>query len=164
VRASSRTRCATAGHKTVSGTKEIIMSVSKASAEWNGSLKKGQGNMKPEHAPAIPFSLGTRFEGVSGSNPEELIGAALAGCFSMALSGSLAKEKLEAEKIDTTAEVTLEADEVGFQISKIELTTRVKLSGVDEVKFEHIARATKESCPVSKALLGVTITLDAKLV
>lgn len=140
------------------------MSVSKASAEWSGSLKKGEGSMKPEHAPAIKFSLGTRFEGVAGSNPEELIGAALAGCFSMALSGSLAKEKLEPTKIETTAEVTLAPDEVGFAITKIDLKTRVSVKDLDQVKFEHIARATKESCPVSKALLGVTVTLDAQLV
>jgi len=140
------------------------MSVSKASAEWTGSLKKGTGSMKPDHAPAIQFSLGTRFEGVAGSNPEELIGAALSGCFSMALAGSLAKEKLEATKIETTAEVTLGPDEVGFAITKIDLKTRVSVKDIDQVKFEHIARATKESCPVSKALLGVTITLDAQLV
>ncbi|MDB4976342.1 MAG: Peroxiredoxin OsmC [Myxococcaceae bacterium] len=140
------------------------MSVSKASAEWNGSLKKGTGSMTPAHAPAIAFSLGTRFEGQQGSNPEELIGAALSGCFSMALAGALGKEGLEPTKIETTASVTLDKDEVGFAITKIELTTRVAVPGVDQVKFEHIARATKESCPVSKALLGTTITVDAQLV
>jgi osmotically inducible protein OsmC len=140
------------------------MSVSKASAEWNGSLKQGQGNMKPAHAPAIPFSLGTRFEGQAGSNPEELIGAALSGCYSMALAGALSKEGLEPSKIETSANVTLDKDDVGFAISKIELTTRVTLPNADAIKFEHIARSTKESCPVSKALLGTTITVDAKLV
>lgn len=140
------------------------MSISKASAEWTGNLKKGQGSMKPEHAAAVPFSLGTRFEGQAGSNPEEMIGAALAGCFSMALAASLGKEGLEPQKVDTRAQVTLVADEVGFQISKIELFTKVSVSGIDAVKFDHIARSTKESCPVSKALLGTTITLDAQLV
>jgi osmotically inducible protein OsmC len=140
------------------------MSVSKASAEWNGSLKKGTGNMKPAHAEAIPFSLGTRFEGQPGSNPEEMIGAALAGCYSMALAGALGKEGMEPSKIETTAAVTLDKDEVGFAITKIELTTRVTLPNADAVKFEHIARSTKESCPVSKALLGTTITVDAQLV
>lgn len=140
------------------------MSISKASAEWNGSLKRGQGSMKPDHGQAVPFSLGTRFEGVQGSNPEELIGAALAGCFSMALAASLGKEGVEPQKIETTAEVTLIPDEVGFAISKIELKTRVQVSGIDPVKFEHVARSTKESCPVSKALLGTSITLDAQLV
>jgi lipoyl-dependent peroxiredoxin len=140
------------------------MSVSKASAEWNGSLKKGQGNMKPDHAPAIPFSLATRFEGQAGSNPEELIGAALSGCYSMALAGALAKEGLEPSKIETSANVTLDKDDVGFAITKIELTTRVTAPNADPIKFEHIARSTKESCPVSKALLGTTITVDAELV
>ncbi|MDB4986242.1 MAG: Peroxiredoxin OsmC [Myxococcaceae bacterium] len=140
------------------------MSVSKASAEWNGSLKKGQGSMKADHAPAIPFSLGTRFEGQPGSNPEELIGAALSGCYSMALAGALSKEGMEPSKIATTANVTLDKDDVGFAITKIELTTRVTLPNADATKFEYIARATKESCPVSKALLGTTITVDAQLV
>jgi osmotically inducible protein OsmC len=139
------------------------MSVSNASAEWNGNLKKGTGTMTPAHAPGIKFSLGTRFEGEQGSNPEELVGAALAGCYSMALAGALGKEGLEPQKIETKAAVTLAKDEVGFQISKIELITRVTLPGADAAKFEFIARSTKESCPVSKALLGVTITLDAAL-
>lgn len=140
------------------------MSISKASAEWTGNLKKGQGSMKPEHGAAVPFSLGTRFEGQQGSNPEEMVGAALAGCFSMALAASLTKEGLEPQKIDTRAQVTLVADEVGFQISKIELFTKVSVAGIDPVKFDHIARSTKESCPVSKALIGTTVTLDAQLV
>ena len=140
------------------------MSISKASAEWNGSLKRGQGSMKPEHGSAVPFTLSTRFEGAEGSNPEELIGAALAGCFSMALAASLGKEGIEPKMIETKAEVSLGRDEVGFMISKIELTTRVEATGIDAVKFEHVARSTKESCPVSKALLGTTVTLDAQLV
>ena len=140
------------------------MSISKASAEWTGSLKKGQGSMKPANAAAVGFSLGTRFEGQQGSNPEELVGAALAGCFSMALAASLSKEGLEPQKVETRAEVSLVADEVGFQISKIELFTKVSVAGIDRVKFDHIARSTKESCPVSKALLGTTITQDAQLV
>lgn len=140
------------------------MSVSNASAEWNGDLKKGKGSMKPAHAPTIDFSLGSRFEGQQGSNPEELIGAALSGCYSMALAGALGKEGLQPQKIETTAAVTLDKDEVGFQITKIELNTRVTLPGADQAKFDFIARSTKESCPVSKALLGVSITLDAKLV
>ncbi len=140
------------------------MSISKASAEWNGSLKSGQGTMKPDHAAAIPFSLKTRFEGEAGSNPEELIGAALAGCFSMALTSALTKEGLEPKQIVTQAAVSLEKDDVGFSITKIQLTTQAQVANIDPVKFEHLARATKESCPVSKALLGTTVTLDAKLV
>jgi len=139
------------------------MSISKASAEWNGSLKSGQGTMTPAHGSALPYSLGTRFEGQQGSNPEELIGAALAGCFSMALAAALGKEGMEPKKIETSAEVTLHKDDVGFIISKIELKTRAQIDNADQVKFEHIARSTKESCPVSKALLGTTITVDAQL-
>ncbi len=140
------------------------MSTSKASAEWNGSLKTGQGTMKPEHAPPIAFSLKTRFEGEPGSNPEELIGAALAGCYSMALTSALSKEGMEPKRIETHAAVSLEKDDVGFSITKIQLTAQAQVPNADPVKFEHIARATKESCPVSKALLGTTITLEAKLV
>ena len=140
------------------------MSISKASAQWTGDLKRGQGSMKPDHAAAVSFTLGTRFEGAQGSNPEEMVGAALAGCFSMALAGSLAREGLSPESIETTAEVSLGKDDVGFTISKIELHTRVSVSGIDPIKFDHVARSTKESCPVSKALLGTTVTLDAKLV
>ena len=140
------------------------MSISKASAQWTGDLKRGQGSMKPEHAEAVPFTLGTRFEGQQGSNPEEMVGAALAGCFSMALAASLGREGLSPERIDTTAEVSLGKDDVGFTISKIELHTRVSVKGIDPIKFDHIARSTKESCPVSKALLGTTVTLEAQLV
>jgi osmotically inducible protein OsmC len=140
------------------------MSISHGQAEWNGELKGGQGTMKPAHAPAIGFSLGTRFEGEQGSNPEELVGSALAGCFSMALAGALGKEGMKPKRIETTAAVTLGKDDVGFVISKIELTTRAQIEGADQVKFEHIARATKESCPVSKALLGTTVTLHAELI
>jgi osmotically inducible protein OsmC len=139
------------------------MSVSKASGNWTGSLKEGKGRMKPEHAEAIPFSLGSRFEGKQGSNPEELIGAALCGCFSMALASALAKEGYTVKSIETRADVSLGKDEVGFAITQIELHTEVDAPGADAVKFEHIARDTKASCPVAKALLGVTVTLDAKL-
>jgi osmotically inducible protein OsmC len=140
------------------------MSTSNGAAEWNGELKSGQGNMKPEHGPAIDFSLGTRFEGKQGSNPEELIGAALAGCFSMALTGALGKEGMPPKHIETSAAVTLAKDDVGFSITGISLKTRVQVENADPVKFEHIARSTKESCPVGKVLLGTTITLDAQLV
>ena len=140
------------------------MGTSHGQAEWNGELKGGEGSMKPAHASAIGFSLGTRFEGQQGSNPEELIGAALAGCFSMALAGALGKEGMKPKRIETKAAVTLNKDDVGFAISRIELTTRAQIENADAIKFEHIARSTKESCPVAKALLGTTITLNAELV
>jgi osmotically inducible protein OsmC len=136
---------------------------SKASAQWEGSLKTGRGTMKPENAAEVPFSLGTRFEGVKGSNPEELIGAALAGCFSMALSAALGGVNLEAKSIKTNAEVRLEKDGPGFKISRIDLVTVASIPGIDDAKFQAIAEETKKGCPVSKALTGTTVTLKASL-
>jgi lipoyl-dependent peroxiredoxin len=139
------------------------MSVSKGSGAWTGSLKEGRGLMKPDHAEEIPFGLATRFEGKVGSNPEELVGAALCGCYSMALAGALGREGAEVRTIDTRAQVSLSKDDVGFAITQIELRTEVDAAGIDAIKFDHIARETKESCPVRKALLGVTVTLEAQL-
>jgi osmotically inducible protein OsmC len=139
------------------------MSISKASARWEGSLKEGRGVMKPANAPEAPFSLGTRFEGQKGSNPEELIGAALAGCFSMALTAALGKAGLSPQQVDTTADVSLDKEGEGFKISKIELTTHAKVPDLDAAKFQEIAEQTKKTCPVSKALAGTTITLKAQL-
>jgi osmotically inducible protein OsmC len=119
--------------------------------------------MKPANAAEAQFGLASRFEGQKGSNPEELIGAALAGCFSMALSASLGKAGLTPKSIDTEAQVQLERDGEGFKIAKIELTTRAAIDGIDAAKFESIAQETKKGCPVSKALAGTTITLSAKL-
>lgn len=140
------------------------MGISKASAHWDGGIKTGKGSMTPAHAPAIEFSLGSRFEGAPNSNPEELVGAALAGCFSMALTLSLEKAGLKPESIDTKAEVSLDKDGEGFTITKINLVTEAKVTGVDDAKFQEIAQATKKGCPVSKALAGTTIALDAKLI
>jgi osmotically inducible protein OsmC len=139
------------------------MGISKASARWEGSLKDGRGTMKPEHASEAPFSLSSRFEGGKGSNPEELIGAALAGCFSMALSAALGKAGLAATSIDTQAEVHLNKEGEGFKIGAIDLTTRAAVPGLDAAKFESIAQETKRTCPVSKALAGTTINLKASL-
>ncbi|HVH42150.1 MAG TPA: OsmC family peroxiredoxin [Labilithrix sp.] len=140
------------------------MGISKASASWDGDLKSGRGTMKPDNAGEIPFSLGTRFEGVKGSNPEEVIGAALAGCFSMALSLGLEKAGMKPERIRTEAKVHLDKAGEGFAIKKIELTNETRATGGDEAKFKQVAEETKKACPVSKALAGVSeITLDAKL-
>ena len=139
------------------------MSIAKASATWTGDLKSGKGNMKPENAGDVPFSLGTRFEGVKGSNPEEMIGAALAGCFSMALSVGLEKGGMKPESISTSAKVHLEKQGEGFGIPRIELTTEVKAIGGDAEKFKAIAEDTKKNCPVSK-VLRAEIMLDATLV
>jgi lipoyl-dependent peroxiredoxin len=139
------------------------MGISKASARWEGGLKTGKGVMKPANAPEAPFSLGTRFEGVKGSNPEELIGAALAGCFSMALTVGLEKAGLSPQKVETSADVRLEKQGEGFAITGIELTTKATVAGVDDAKFQSIAEETKKGCPVSKALAGTSITLKASL-
>ena len=138
------------------------MSIAKASATWTGDIKSGKGVMKPDNASEVPFSMGTRFEGVKGSNPEEMIGAALSGCFSMALSLGLAKGGMTPESITTNAKVHLEKQGEGFGIPRIELTTEVRASGGDAEKFKAIAEETKKNCPVSK-VLRAEVTLDAKL-
>jgi osmotically inducible protein OsmC len=140
------------------------MGVSRASAEWNGTLKAGKGTMKPDHGGEIPFSLGTRFEGQPGSNPEEVIGAALAGCFSMALSVGLERAGAQPKSIRTSAIVKLGKDGEGFAVTSIELTTEVSASGIDAEKLQAVAEATKKACPISKALAAVpSITLEATL-
>ena len=140
------------------------MGISKASAQWDGDIKSGRGVMKPAHAGEIPFTLGSRFEGQPASNPEELVGAALAGCFSMALSLGLEKAGSKPQSIRTSADVKLDKDGEGFTITSIALTTEVQAAGLDDAKFQEIAAATKKACPVSKALGGVaSITLQAKL-
>lgn len=138
---------------------------SHASATWNGTLKAGRGTMKAEHAPEIPFTMGTRFEDQTGSNPEEVIGAALAGCFSMALSLGLEKAGATPKAIRTSAEVSLEKQDEGFAITAIALDTEVEADGIDDGSFQEVAHATKKACPVSKALGAVeSITLQANLV
>ena len=139
------------------------MSISKANATWDGGFKDGKGAMKPDNGPEVAFTAGTRFEGVKGSNPEELIGAALAGCFSMALSVGLGKANATPKSIRTHADVKLEKGEGGFSITGIALSTEVLASGIDDAKFQQIAAETKAGCPVGKALAAVPITLTAKL-
>jgi osmotically inducible protein OsmC len=137
---------------------------SRANATWNGTLKQGAGTMKPAHASEIQFSMGTRFEGREGSNPEEVVGAALAGCFSMALSVGLEKGGATPKAIRTSAEVTLEKLADGFAITAIHLDSEVEADGIGEDAFQEIAQATKAACPVSKALAAVeSISLDARL-
>ncbi len=137
---------------------------SNATATWNGTLKAGAGTMKPATAAEIPFSMGSRFESQQGSNPEEVIGAALAGCFSMALSVGLEKAGAEPKAIRTSAEVTLEKRTDGFTITRIHLDTEVEADGIGEDAFREVAEATKSSCPVSRALAAVeTVSLKARL-
>ncbi|SFI18703.1 OsmC family protein [Modicisalibacter xianhensis] len=136
----------------------------KGSAEWQGSLKKGKGTVSTESGALKqnPYGFNTRFEGQPGTNPEELIGAAHASCFSMALSMILGESELEPESIKTEATVTLEQDDSGFTISAIHLDTRARIPGADQATFEEAANKAKEGCPVSK-LFKANITLDAKL-
>jgi osmotically inducible protein OsmC len=137
----------------------------KGSAVWSGGLKDGRGAISTESGAlsSYPYGFATRFEGVRGTNPEELIGAAHASCFTMALSMILGEAKLTAEKMETTAEVTLEQVPDGFSISTIHLTLTGKVPGADQAKFEELANKAKVGCPVSKVLAAAKITLDVKL-
>lgn len=137
--------------------------VSKANAVWEGGFKGGKGAMKPEHAPEAHFTVGSRFANDPHSSPEELIGAALAGCFSMALTLNLEIAGLSPKAVRTSAEVHLEKQAAGYAVAAIALTTSASVSGIDAARFGAIAEETKTSCPVSKALGGVDITLRASL-
>src|SRR5436305_7610702 len=137
----------------------------KGSAQWNGGLKDGKGTVSTASGVLknTPYSFSSRFEGQQGTNPEELIGAAHAGCFSMALSGQLDAAGLKADSIDTTATVSLEKLESGFAITSVNLEVRAKIPGADQAKFDELTKKAKEGCPVSK-VLNAKITMDAKLV
>lgn len=142
------------------------MPTRKATAVWEGGLKGGKGSFKGESgAIGGQYNFSSRFEGGSGSNPEELLAAAEAACFSMALSGSLEKAGTPATRIETSAACTVEAVPGGFGITKMKLNVQATVPKIDKMKFEQIANETKEGCPVSKALKGnVDITLEARLV
>lgn len=140
------------------------MPTRKASAEWNGGLRDGNGSLKlGSGAFEGKYSFASRFEEAGGTNPEELIAAAHAGCFSMALSSALGKAGFQPQRIATDASVKLEKVGEGFGITQIQLTTVASVPGIDEAKFQEIANGAKENCPVSKALKAVEITLDARL-
>ena len=134
------------------------------SAVWSGGLKDGKGSISTQSGALkeYPYGFASRFEGKPGTNPEELIGAAHAGCFTMALSNILGEAGLTAERMDTKADVTLEKQEGGFAITAVHLTLRAKIPGVDNAKFQELAAKAKAGCPVSK-LLKANITLDAAL-
>lgn len=137
----------------------------KASAEWHGSLKEGKGTVST-HSGVLKnaqYSFGTRFENGAGTNPEELIAAAHAGCFSMALSAQLGNAGMTPESIETTASLTMEKLEAGFTITAIHLNTTAKIPGADKAKFETAANNAKAGCPISR-LLNAKITMDAKLI
>lgn len=136
-----------------------------AEAVWKGSLKEGKGTMKlGSGAYEGAYTWSSRFEDGKGTNPEELIGAAHAGCYSMALSGDLGKLGITPDRIFTRAQVTLGRVDGKARITHIHLDTEVKVSGIDTDKFQEIAAATKDGCPVSAALKGVEITLTARMV
>jgi osmotically inducible protein OsmC len=135
-----------------------------ASAIWQGGLKDGKGVISTESGALKqnPYGFNTRFEGSPGTNPEELIGAAHAGCFSMQLSGVLGSEGMTAEEIATTAAVSGAMDGGGFTITNVHLTVRARIPGADPAAFLAAAEKAKAICPVSK-LLNAEITMDAKL-
>jgi lipoyl-dependent peroxiredoxin len=140
------------------------MPARKAEAVWEGGLMDGKGTVKlGSGAFEGSYSFRTRFEEAKGTNPEELIGAAHAGCFSMALSSELGKAGYKPEKIHTTASVHLEKTGDGFSITRIELNCEAIVPGIDAAAFTKLAEAAKSGCPVSKVLAGARIGLTAKL-
>jgi osmotically inducible protein OsmC len=134
------------------------------SAVWKGGLKDGHGTLSTESGSlsAVPYSFAKRFESEPGTNPEELIAAAHAACFSMALSARIANAGMRAESIETTATVSLDQVNGGFAITASHLQTTVKIPNADRAAFEKATESAKSGCPVSK-LLNATITMDATL-
>jgi osmotically inducible protein OsmC len=136
----------------------------KASAVWKGGLKDGKGTITTESEvlDKTQYSFSTRFEEGKGTNPEELIAAAHAGCFSMALSGQLGTENLTAESIETTATVRLEKVDSGFAVTEVHLEVKARVPGASEAAFNKAAENAKTGCPISK-LFNTKISMDAKL-
>lgn len=139
----------------------------KAEADWNGGIKEGKGKVKlGSGAFEGAYSFESRFSDdkeQQATNPEELIAAAHAGCFTMALSGNLGKAGYEPKNIHTTAKVKIEKQDDGFVIPNIDLTTEAEVDGIEDGEFQKIAEETKKTCPVSQVLSGAEISLDAKL-
>ena len=136
-----------------------------ASAGWTGGLKDGRGRISTQSGALAdyPYGFSSRFEGVAGTNPEELLGAAHAGCFTMALSLILGEAGLTATSMETSAKVSLEQADGGFAITAVALTLRATIPGVDDATFQELAAKAKAGCPVSK-VLKADISLDAALV
>jgi osmotically inducible protein OsmC len=136
----------------------------KASAEWNGGLKDGKGTVSTDSGvlSGTAYSFTTRFEDQPGTNPEELIAAAHAGCFSMALSGQLGNRGMTADSIRTTATLTMDKLDAGWTVTAIHLDVTAKIPGADQAKFMEAANAAKEGCPISR-LLKANITMEARL-
>ena len=136
-----------------------------ASAHWSGGLKDGKGTITTQSGvlSQTQYSFSTRFENGIGTNPEELIAAAHAGCFSMALSGQLGSVGMTAESIDTKATLTLDKTDAGFTITAVHLDVKVKIPGADKAKFDEAAQNAEKGCPVSR-VLKANITMTAELV
>ena len=140
------------------------MPTRKANARWDGGLKGGKGSFKSESGViGGSYSFGSRFESAGGTNPEELLAAAEAACFSMALSGALEKAGMTPGWVETDADCTVEKVGEGFTITSIKMRTRASVPGADAKKFQEIAQATKAGCPVSRALTGTKIEVEASL-
>jgi lipoyl-dependent peroxiredoxin len=137
-----------------------------ASAVWNGGLKDGHGALSTQSGvlSKTQYSYSSRFENGIGTNPEELIAAAHAGCFTMALSGQLSSVNHTPEELTTTAVVTMEKTDDGPTVTKIHLTTRARIHGIEIKDFDELAKKAKEGCPISRLLKAAEITLDAQLV
>lgn len=136
----------------------------KATAQWQGGLKDGKGAISTASGvlSATPYSFHSRFEHGKGTNPEELVAAAHAGCFTMALSVQLGEEGYTAENIETTAEVVMEKLDAGWAVTESRLTVVATIPGADAAKFQNAAKRAKEGCPISK-LLNAKISMDARL-
>ncbi|MGA9532987.1 MAG: OsmC family protein [Anaerolineales bacterium] len=142
------------------------MPVRNGSAEWQGKIREGRGTVRfgsGENAYQGAYGFGSRFEEADGTNPEELIGAAHAACFSMALSGNLGRAGFDPELIQTQASVTVEQVDGSWTITKVHLETQARVPGMDEEAFQEQAKAAKQGCPVSRALAGVAVDLTAHL-
>ena len=140
------------------------MALRTANAVWNGTLREGDGQMRfGGGAFEGAYSFESRFEEGEGTNPEELIAAAHAGCFSMALSGELGRAGYSPEKVSTEARVSLVKGDEGFRINRIQLVTEASVAGISEDEFAELAEAAKNGCPVSNVLAGAEITLEATL-
>jgi lipoyl-dependent peroxiredoxin len=140
------------------------MAIRNAKAAWEGNLQSGKGKMAlGSGAFEGQYSFSSRFEEGAGTNPEELLGAAHAGCFSMALAATLGGAGFEPKTVRTTAKVHLIKKDAGFVIPTIDLDTEAEVPGIDQAKFQELAETAKKNCPVSKALAGVEIKLTAKL-
>lgn len=139
------------------------MSVRNANAQWNGTLKEGKGTMSFSNYNG-PFTFASRFESGKGTNPEELVGAAIAGCYSMFLSALISNENLKPESVQTNAKVHLETDNIGPVITKIELDCTVECAGLSQEKFRELTTASKEKCPISRLYASAEKVLTAKLV